>query len=81
MQIGNPIFQGDVIFAAADASATIGLTDGTDIYLADSSAVEINDEVHGLAQTPAEGVSAQEFLAEGVADLGAICLVALTLIL
>ncbi|SBS27740.1 hypothetical protein MAQ5080_00912 [Marinomonas aquimarina] len=72
LQIGQPIYQGDIIFAAVDASATLAFTDGTDVYLAEASAVEINDEVYRLSQEAVEAIPSTEFLADGIVDLTAL---------
>ena len=72
LKIGDPVFQGETVVAVADGSATINFVDGTEIYVADASAVEINSEVYGLAQTPQENEFVEDFLADGGTDIAAL---------
>ncbi|MCO4785357.1 MAG: retention module-containing protein [Marinomonas atlantica] len=70
VRVGDPIFFGETVVAVGDGSVTISFIDGTEIIVADQSAVEINNEVFGLAESNNDDQN--DFLADGTSDIEAL---------
>ncbi|MBM6551976.1 retention module-containing protein, partial [Marinomonas ostreistagni] len=49
LSLGDPIYFGETVVAAAEGSATIGFTDGTEIFVSSLAAVEIDEQVFNFA--------------------------------